>query len=283
MYPEIASIIYAVIFVIAAAFLFRVFEKRVGELSRRIDDRARIAGEITTTLRALEARMPEFEKRLDAVFEGAEKSTRAELAAFAGRIEMLQGRLQEFGQTFRDYQEFTRDSLEKSMEAMEKRFSGAVAREPREEAEKIRRFKDELARYEEKLNELAEKHREAAASAKRMLEQHKALSEKIANAKTDDELKELFRQSASLFQGLGRAGAVSRDLFNGGEEVLRQLLDEMSPLYKVCDICREVQDTLSICLNCGKKYCEECRGLQIGHCKACAPYYKPLHFEVRET
>jgi methyl-accepting chemotaxis protein len=298
----IVSIIYAVVFIVAVAFLYRVFEKRLGEISRRMDDtpamlqdrfekglaeiRAHI-GNVQHTMAAefndrIEARLAEFEKRLGAVMESAEKNTRAD-DDFSRKIQAFHERLQGFKQEFHDYQESTRTSLERSFEAMERRLSRAAASEPQEDMDKIGRFKAEMPHYEERFGELADRHREVSANAKRILDQHKALSGKIAGAKSEEELKEFLRQSASLFQNLGRAINSSRDLFIGGEEALRQLIQEMSPLYKVCEICNEVHDNLSVCLNCGRKYCDECKGLQIGHCKECAPYVKPLHFEVRET
>ena len=318
--PEILGIIYVVIFFAALAYLYRVFEKRVSEISHRMDETstllrerfekdlselrahmdkvqqaaasdfnarieesARIAEDATGALKALDARVGEFEKRLDAALVGATRSTRTELDAFSEKIRTIQNRLQEFAGSLRDHQESTRASVERTLEAMEKRWAAAAADESSEDVNKVRRFKDEMPQFEEKFSELADRHRELSANAKRTLEQHKALAEKIAAAKSDDERKEFLRQATALFQGLGRTVNASRDLFIGGEEALRQLIQEMSPLYKVCEVCNEVRDTLSICLNCGKKYCDECKGLQIGHCKECAPYVKPLHLEVRDT
>ena len=296
--PEILGIIYVVIFFAALAYLYRVFEKRVSEISHRMDkvqqaaasdfnarieESARIAEDATGALKVLDARVSEFEKRLDAALVGATRSTRTELDAFSEKIRTIQSRLQEFAGSLRDHQESARAAVERTLEAMEKRWAAAAADEFSEDVDKVRRFKDGMPQFEEKFSELADRHRELSANAKRTLEQHKALAEKIADAKSDDERKEFLRQSTALFQSLGRTVNASRDLFISGEEALKQLIQEMSPLYKVCEVCNEVRDTLSICLNCGKKYCDECKGLQIGHCKECAPYVKPLHLEVRDT
>ena len=67
------------------------------------------------------------------------------------------------------------------------------------------------------------------------------------------------------------------------ETAVKDFLEFISSMYNVCDLCGKTGMDLSVCLNCNKKYCEECKGLQIGHCKECAPSYRPLHIDISET
>jgi FtsZ-binding cell division protein ZapB len=278
--------IYVVVFGGVVLLLYRMYEKRLAGLSRRLDETpARVdkaLGELRGQLQAagnaraaLDARVTEFEKRLNQALSDNEKTARAAMEAFQQRLDQLT-------QTFHDYQETSRTWLEKTLEVMAKRWTGAGSREPSEDIEKVRLFKERMPRYEEKFTELADKHRELGLSVKRLIDQHKLLADRMQSAASEEEQKECQRQISALFLSLARTLNNSRDVFAGGEDALGEFVKEMSPLFKVCDLCGDVHEMLSICLNCGKKYCEECKGLQIGHCKECAPYYKPLHIEVNE-
>jgi DNA repair exonuclease SbcCD ATPase subunit len=315
----ILAVINAVVFCAVAFLLYRAYEKRFAEVRRRVDDmpvavqprfekglaeiraqvagllqttaddlnakineRVRVAGEGAASFGALDARVGEFEKRLTFVLSGTEKTTRMAIDAFNQKIDAFQQRLDQLTHTFQDYQQNTRTWLEKTLESMERRWVRAASREPAEDMERIRRFKDEMPRFEEKFTDLAEKNREIATNLKRLSDQHKLLSDKLQEPASEEEQKECRRQITALMLNLGRVLGNSREILADGQDALRAFVGEMAPIFKVCDLCGEVHETLSICLNCGKKYCEICKGLQIGHCKDCAPYYKPLHIEVNE-
>jgi rubrerythrin len=282
--PEIIlAIVYVAVFGAALLVFYLIYEKRLEQVAKRLDQTpaelqtrcekglAELRAQLISTLHAASDDLNDkIMERVRAAGEGT-----ASLSALGARVDQLT-------QTFHDYQENTRAWLDKTLESMEKHWAGAASREPSKDLEKIRDFKDKMPRFEERLSDLTEKHREHGATVKRLIEQHKLLSEKMQNAASEEEQKENQRQVSALLLSLSRVLNNTREIFAGGEDALEEFAEKMSPLFKVCDLCGYVHETLSICLNCGKKYCEECKGLQIGHCKECAPYYKPLHIEVNE-
>jgi len=248
----ILAVVIAAVFCAVAFVLYRVYEKRLAEIRRRVDETPSAA------------------------------QTSVAIDSFKLKIDAFQQRLDHLTQTFQDYQQNTRTWLEKTLETIERRWGRAAGEEPAQDMERIRRFKNEMPRYEEKFVDLAEKNAEIAANLKRLSDQYKLLGEKLQNPGSEEEREECRRQLSALMVNLGRVLGNSSEILIDGEEAIRDFVGEMAPVFKVCDLCGEIHETLSICLNCGKKYCEICKGLQIGHCKECAPYYKPLHMEVNE-
>lgn len=272
------AVLDTLLFLVAVFILYRVYEKRLREVSRRID-------ETPHTMRAhVEKAIAEHRVQVGGVVQAMGDDLHSRVSERTQTsIDALQQRVDQLAQLFQEYQQSTRTWIEKALESVEKRCIPHAARQSSDELEKIRRFKEELPRWEGKFADLSEKQEELNATVRRLLEQHKVLAEKIQDPSSEEEQKDCARQMTALGQSLARALASARDVFVAGDDAVKDLVKKMSPLFKVCDMCGEVREQLSICLNCGKKYCEDCKGLQIGHCKECAPYYRPLHLEVTET
>ncbi len=195
-----------------------------------------------------------------------------------GQLEEFSRRLQEMQR----YQETLRASLEKAIGEAEMRWSKLAA--PGEGAAEAHfaRLKEKLPLLEESLTDFGETCNELMQGVQRLTEQHKILSEKCEENKTPEETSNLLRQTKALLHNGSKSIETAAEVFNKVSQHVAQFVEFVAGIYKVCDLCKNNAPEVSVCLNCGRKYCDECAGRKIGHCKDCAASYAPLHIDIGE-
>ncbi len=245
---------------------------------------------IVETARETRSRMLAEKDRLRAEAEEAARGLSDEVMRSTGDRERTisehTGRLEEFSRRLEDlrkYQDSVRLSLENALRDAEARWRKIFSGADETDESKLAQLKEKLPAFEENLADFAERCRELSDDFRGLIDQHKTLNEKSGGAKSPEEAADIIRRAGALLLDTGKSMDTAGEAFEEVETAVKDFLEFISSMYNICDLCGKAEMDLSVCLNCNKKYCEECKGLQIGHCKACAPSYRPLHIDISET
>ena len=250
------------------------YEKRIVETSREIRSQMRVEKEKLLTDAEKTARVI-----VDKVTQSAGEYERT-ISSNKGRLDEFSNRLDDL----RKYQESMRESLEKALGEAELRWGKFQPGSSKGESDtdNLRRMKERLPLLEEGLIDYAERCRESNKLLRKLIDQQKSLTEKSGGIKSPEEATAFAKQVKDILQGGGKALNSASEAFGTANSKIQEFVDFISSIYKVCEICDATSSELSVCLSCYRKFCENCKGMQIGHCKECAPSYKPLHIEIKE-
>ena len=250
------------------------YEKRIVETSR----------EIRGQMRAEKERfLAEAEKTAKGIVDNVTRTA----GGYERTISSNKGRLDEFSNRLGDlrkYQESMRESLEKALGEAELRWARFHPDSDKSESDtdNLRRMKEQLPLLEEGLIDYAEHCRESNKLLRKLIDQQKSLAEKSGGIKSPEEATAFAKQVRDILQGGGKALNSASEAFGAANSRIQEFVDFISSIYKVCEICDNTSSELSVCLSCYRKFCDDCKGMQIGHCKECAPSYRPLHIDISE-
>jgi Skp family chaperone for outer membrane proteins len=274
---SVANVAVCAVAIVLMLWMFSRWEKRS---TRRT---AAASREMRSLVQAEKDRLrTETQEIVRKFFDGFKQSaSERERAVAANTI-----RLDEFAkrlEDFRSYQESIRELLERSRSEMESRLHTILSGASESDAKNYEMLREKLPLLEESLSDFSERCGDLSQSLRRLVEQQKAVSEKSDAARSPEEAVSAVRQARALLVGAGNSLAEAAELLDEADESVREFVRFFQSIFRVCDFCAKSGLELSVCLNCGKKYCDECRGQQIGHCKKCAPSPKPLHIDIGEA
>ncbi len=142
------------------------------------------------------------------------------------------------------------------------------------------RMRTEMPKLEDKIKQHTLREKELVKDVNALEKQFIQIKELAVSMPEGDNREKLLDQLGTFHESVSRSLLASERFVGECGETLNEVLSNVSPLFHLCDCCGASGDSIFVCLSCGHRYCENCKGVQIGHCLRCAPDAKPLHMEI---